>query len=92
VNQRTTAGTQSHHHEEIPMKTCPPVLAAVVTAALGFAATPARALNPQPEVPSKPAQTQLNPKALNPQPEVPSKNKKKSPERDQKKKSQPKMK
>lgn len=32
------------------------------------------ALNPQPEVPSKPAQDgQTKPKALNPQPEVPSK-------------------
>jgi hypothetical protein len=72
------------------MKTCPSVLAAAVTVALAFAATPARALNPQPEVPSKPAPTRLNPKALNPQPEVPSKNQKKSSEREQKKKSQPK--
>ncbi|TFH32038.1 MAG: hypothetical protein E4G97_03200 [Deltaproteobacteria bacterium] len=39
-----------------------------------FAAVPAMALNPQPEVPSKNPVT--HPKALNPQPEVPSKGEK----------------
>jgi hypothetical protein len=38
-----------------------------------FICQPLYALNPQPEVPSKPTRSQTNPKALNPQPEVPSK-------------------
>ena len=45
-----------------------------ITAGLAVSQS-AQALNPQPEVPSKPAQDgQTKPKALNPQPEVPSKN------------------
>lgn len=48
------------------------VFGGVLSAAVGGRAW---ALNPQPEVPSKPVNA-LNPKALNPQPEVPSKPKK----------------
>ncbi len=47
-----------------------------------FVAGDARALNPQPEVPSK-GQGKTQPKALNPQPEVPSKTKKKKKQKKQ---------